>query len=318
MNDRFQVHDDLLGAESLDALAAIIQEDALTYFRAFYGYTTKELGEVKFRIEDTFQALASSPAGAELQKAGNECPEPVLALLLLYASFFERAGMFGGMRSVANYLPSGAWRNRVEMLYLSSAAADIRTHYTNNLGAVLQLFKHGHTQPLDAMILAKYILLGRSSLLGCGYSELENKFSQRVSSRLTDLSFSREMHEILEEALDPDQQNLKRCLDCVGSRIIEQFFDHACKLAGISLGEIIEPAAVPPEDDLSSITAVPVFLDNALFAPHTCRAPMQRVVVFLRICLQISAFLTLFAPNVKFRFWTSARAQAATCLVCYL
>ncbi len=196
MADPFEIYKPLFEAESLDHLASLIQKDALHYFRAFYGCTDSVSGDAGFLVEEAFQELLRRPAGDEIQLAAGRLPGAVDALLLLFASFFERKGMYGSLLHIANLLPGAPWGRRVKALYIIASASDVRDYYLNNLDEILRrlkLFKSVRAKDLDILIFCKFILDAGRKLLARGCDRLYGQFLDAVRERLSNLSAGRKI-----------------------------------------------------------------------------------------------------------------------------
>ena len=109
----------------------------------FYGLTRSELDTNCYQYESCFEAFLNSTLAKRIQ-AGAAPTESVLALLILFISLFERAGLYSSVLAVAELLPSGSLQKRAQAIFHYKKITDASTDYILKFDQIMALLHEAH------------------------------------------------------------------------------------------------------------------------------------------------------------------------------
>lgn len=249
----------------------------------FYGLTSPELLDARLQYEDVFYSFANSLSGQEI-RAGTPPPASVLALLLFFISFFERARLYGGVLAVADLLPRGSVRSRAEAIFQYKNITDAATDYLSRFEPIVSLVQTAanngtpdiRTQCQD--LLAEYFLEAVQEPRQAGI-DIRDRISALFSSAVM-----RDRYPILASAqlarvLGLPDDSLHNESLATRTRIVEGFHAEASSL-------VPEVLLVQPSDehlgterpDAQEFTTLPGFVDDVLAELHAVHCPQHRIV----------------------------------------
>ena len=225
---------------ALFAVATVEQFDE--YLRAhlreirplFYGLTSAELKETRFRIEDIYERLDSSRIGGMLRV--NPVPPSIHALLLFFLSFFERAGFYPLVPRIASLMPPGSIQSRAEAIFRIKNITDSSRDYTDRFEQILKFLSLSFEQAESEGVRTQCLDILRSYFADAVILPQEAKLNLRPQiTALFSSAHSLKAFPILRDAalqsvLSAEDTALRVERTASRSRIVESLHEEACML----------------------------------------------------------------------------------------
>lgn len=275
-----ELQNELLQCDSLAAADTFLSCQLHEVRPLFYGLTRGELLAQSIEYESTFLSIINSSAGREIQQ-GELVPGSVIALLIFFFSFFERAGLYVAVQSVANLLPPGSLCSRAQAVFEYKNITDAARNYLDRSDRILSLLSEAWQGGTEMQrrccedMVREYILDARILPHRAGI-DISDALEHQVRT------VAAAHHPILESvsagqifALDGDR--LLREHAAVRSRIVEALHAEACDLAPeVLLAQTADELA--GEDILlaQSYAEVPPFIDDQLEAMGARHSPQRQ------------------------------------------
>ena len=273
----------LLQCQTPEECDAFLRQQLHEIRPLFYGLTRAELKERRFFFADLFYQFANMATTEHMRRQG--LPPSVLALLILFISFFERAGLFPALHAAANLLPpDSSLHCRVEAIFqyknITDASSNYIARFNTIMGHLQRAWQDGTPQvraqceDLAIEYYAEAIL--ESHRVGLDLREdMQRLFRDPQAARTFPFLGSQRFAGILVLEDEP----LQRERAATRSRIVEALHAEACSLAPevLLLQAAYEHLAeeIPDAQELSDL---PDYLDARLAQLGARYNPQHQVV----------------------------------------
>lgn len=235
----------------------------------FYDAAREDTQGIIAAMKKMFDAFMGGPVIREIHNDPGSCEGPILGLLILFSSFFERNGMYGEIQDAFQVMPDCAARKHLNAIYMYRKISDARTGYSQRFDDILEQLNMAEGDGVQARscsiaLIAEYYTLAVHHMefaLGAGSSAPFSalfRSSEKVRKypilECSDLGrvFTLEVMELAESR---DRQNIQA---------VENLYEMAC--------DYISPPFRPdPTSDESTVDpesvhiCLPHYLDCLIF-----------------------------------------------------
>ena len=258
----------LLKCDNINDCDQLISNSYNKIYPYFYGHNNEELDKAKYEIQDLFdEVFFDTNLGREVNLS-NDIPESIISLLILFASFFERVGMYSAINDINQILPNCSIKSALKALYEYKKIYDITENFTSRFNTINVHLHSSYLETnkkLSTNILAEYYLTAITTLLKNQYISIAEEFrllfAQTDSLKSFPLVNSRKLKDVMGlEFSNVDKLNSE--LQITNILISEGLFKEASK-------NFKTYNTINEESDTEPLTGdsekLPEYLENKLF-----------------------------------------------------
>jgi len=218
---------------SLRECEAFLESHVHDLRRLFYGAPDGGIDHVQYAMREAFFGFANSACCQEMQRA-QTAPPGIVALLILFMSFFERTGLHHVINRIGLVAPTASLRARATAMFKYKYITRESEDYTDRCHTIIELLSQSwrdessHVrQQCEDMLIEYYCAAAVSET--CGQANRESLYRQFTDTK-TIARYSILKAPRITAVLSLSQESLGKERDEANLRITEGLYDEAIAL----------------------------------------------------------------------------------------
>ncbi len=266
-----EFRDPLIRCQAPHECAAFVRANFDDISLLFYDAARVDMMRVVGEQKQLFDAFMAGPVVRAIQHDPSTCEPPLIGLLIMFGSFFERNGMYAELLDAYQVMPDCAARKHLNAIFLYRRVSDAATGYTQQFERILGLLSEAADENVPAglcsiAIIAEYIARAVSTIAtavdGGSAETFKAQFSAIDAVRTFPILASSDLRRVLE--LDVPALAAKSAR--LNINAVESLYDTACSYVSPPLPP--DPTAgEAPIDPEAVRVRLPGYLDGLIFGP---------------------------------------------------
>ena len=266
-----EFRDQLLRCQTPQVGAGLVRANFDDISLLFYDAARADMIRVVSEQKHLFDAFMAGPIVREIQRNPNACEPPLIGLLILFGSFFERNGMYAELLDAYQVMPNCAARKHLSAIFLYRRVSDAATGYTQQFERILDLLSEAAVENATARacseaILAEYVTRAVLTITSAVTTVSAERFLAKLSSADTVRAFPILSSPDFRRLLLLDVPMLAARCGRVNINAVESLYDTACFYVSPPVPP--DPTAdETPVDPEAIRVQLPRYLDQLIFGP---------------------------------------------------